>query len=131
MVFRAPGAAPLSRVVEERRGARVGRFCHGCNQIFPLQRGLHSGDPIQGRDHVASTCPYEGWAFEDGADWWEPAVGVLPAPAGAPAATAPVGAPTPPAGKLPAGGGAAAAPPTSPRTSSAPQQGSPAPAPVK
>jgi hypothetical protein len=129
MVFRAPRAAPESRVAEQRRGALLGHFCHGCNQIFPLQRRLHSGDPIYGRDHVASTCPYEGWAFEPGADWWERAVEVLPPLPGAPM-VAPHGAPTPPSGTLPAGGGAAAAAPTSPRTGSAPQQGAPATAPV-
>jgi len=80
MVLRAPKAAPQGVVPAERRGHLVGRFCHGCNQIFPPQRRMHSGDPIFGRDHVASTCPYEGWAFEPGAGWWEPAVEVLPPP---------------------------------------------------
>jgi hypothetical protein len=79
MVFRAPKAAPASRVAAERRGHTIGRFCHGCNQTFPLQRRMHSGDPIQGRDHVASPCPYEGQPFEHGVSWWEPAVEVLPA----------------------------------------------------
>jgi hypothetical protein len=132
MVFRAPRAAPQSRVAEARRGALVGRFCHGCNQIFPLQRRLHSGDPIYGRDHVASTCPYEGWSFEAGADWWEPAIEVLPAAAaGAGASEAPAGAPTPPAGTPPAGGGTIVPPPAQPQTGSAPQQGQAAPAPVQ
>ena len=132
MVYRAPRAAPVSRILEERRGALVGRFCHGCNQIFPLQRPMHAGDPIYGRDHVGSTCPYEGAAFEQGASWWEPAVGVLPAAApGVPAEAAPAGAPTPPAGTLPAAGGAAAPPPGQPTTGSAPQQGQAAPAPVQ
>src|SRR5688500_14457037 len=130
MVFRAPRAAPQSRVAEERRGALVGRFCHGCNQIFPLQRRLHSGDPIYGRDHVASTCAYEGWAFEAGADWWEPAVEMLPVAAAA-ASEAPAGAPTPPAATPPAGGGATVPPPAQPQTGSAPQQGQAAPAPVQ
>jgi hypothetical protein len=31
-----------------------------------------------GRDHIASPCPHEGDRFADGADWWEPAVEVLP-----------------------------------------------------
>ena len=140
MVFRAPRAAPQSRVAEARRGALVGRFCHGCNQIFPLQRRLHSGDPIYGRDHVASTCAYEGWAFEAGADWWEAAVEMLPAAAASPAnetspanvkSEAPAGAPTPPAGTPPAGGGATVPPPAQPQTGSAPQQGQAAPAPVQ
>ena len=88
MVFRAPKAAPASRLPEERRGHVVGRWCNGCNQTFPLQRGVHSGDAIAGRDHVASTCPYEGWRFETGASWWEPAVEVLPPPAPVPASAA-------------------------------------------
>ena len=131
MVFRAPRAAPQSRVAEARRGALVGRFCHGCNQIFPLQRRLHSGDPIYGRDHVASTCPYEGWSFEAGADWWEPAIEMLPAAAAVGASEAPAGAPTPPAGTPPAGGGTIVPPPAQPQTGSAPQQGQAAPAPVQ
>lgn len=80
MVLRLPRAAPASRIPDERRGHLLGRFCHGCNQVFPLQRRQHSGDPIHGRDHVASPCPYEGSAFEPGASWWEPAVEVLPPP---------------------------------------------------
>ena len=80
MVLRLPRAAPASRIPEERRGHLVGRFCHGCNQVFPLQRRQHSGDPIHGRDHVASPCPYEGAVFEADASWWEPAVEVLPPP---------------------------------------------------
>lgn len=88
MVFRAPKAAPASRLPTERRGAVIGRYCHGCNQVFPLQRGVHSGDPIYGRDHVASTCPNEGWRFEPGAKWWETAVEVLPPPAPPPAESA-------------------------------------------
>ena len=131
MVFRAPRAAPYSRVQEGRRGALLGRFCHGCNQIFPLQRRLPAGDPIYGRAFVASTCPSEGGAFEEGGDWWEAAVEVLPRAAGAEAGAAPAGARTPPAGTLPAGGGAAAPPPSQPRTGSAPQQGTPATAPVQ
>lgn len=80
MVLRVPRAAPASRIPEERRGHVLGRFCHGCGQVYPLQRRLHSGDPIYGRDHVASPCSYEGSAFEPGASWWEPAVDVLPPP---------------------------------------------------
>ena len=80
MVLRVPRAAPASRIPEERRGHLLGRFCLGCNQVFSLQRRQHSGDPIYGRDHVASPCPYEGSVFEAGASWWEPAVEVLPPP---------------------------------------------------
>jgi hypothetical protein len=80
MVLRLPRSAPMSRIPEERRGHLLGRFCHGCNQVYPLQRRQHSGDPIHGRDLVSSTCPYEGSAFEPGASWWEPAVTVLPPP---------------------------------------------------
>ena len=124
MVFRAPKAAPESRLAPERRGAVVGRFCLGCSQVFPLQRSFHSGNPISGRDHVASTCAYEGWRFEPDVKWWEPAVEVLPAPAPEASAAA-TGAP--------AGSAAAAPPPAAgqPQTTSAPQQGQPAPAPPK
>jgi hypothetical protein len=98
MVFRAPRAAPASRIPEERRGHVVGRYCHGCNQVYPLQRAIHSGDPIAGRDHVASTCPYEGWRFEPDGSWWEPAVEVLSPPAmAAPAAPSTAAAPPSPA----------------------------------
>jgi hypothetical protein len=125
MVFRAPKAAPTSRVPDQRRGHVIGRFCHGCNQIFALQRRLHSGDPIQGRDHVASTCPYEGSTFEAGASWWELAVDILPAPA--PAAEAQAAQAVAAAANL----GATAAGPAQPQTTSAPQQGQPAPQPTK
>jgi hypothetical protein len=115
MVFRTSRVAPASRIPAERRGHLIGRYCHGCNQAFPLQRGLHTGDPIFGRDHVASTCPYEGWAFEVGASWWEPAVEVLPPPPAVAAAEVPkAGTATPtPGGTAPA---------------ASPQQGQPAPA---
>jgi hypothetical protein len=106
MVLRVPRAAPASRIPEERRGHVLGRFCLGCSQVFPLQRRQHSGDPIYGRDHVASPCAWEGSAFEPGAGWWEPAVEVLPPPpppveapaiapppAAAPPATTPGGSP--------------------------------------
>jgi hypothetical protein len=119
MVYRAPKAAPASRVSEERRGRAVGRYCHGCNQVFAPQKAAHSGDPIAGRDHVASTCPYEGWRFTDGASWWEAAVEVLP----------PVAPPEPAAGA--AAAGTTVQPPSQPQTTSAPQQGQPAPAPPK
>jgi hypothetical protein len=122
MVYRAPRAAPQSLVPEPRRGHLIGRYCHGCNQVFPLQRRLHSGDPIYGRDHVGSTCPYEGADFEPGADWWEPAIDMLPAPP--PPAEASAGAAN-------VGATAAAAPPAQPQTTNAPQQGQPAPAPVQ
>ena len=79
-MFRAPRPAPASRVPEGRRGAVQGRFCHGCGGVYPTQRKEHSRDPIHGKDHIASPCSYEGSAFEPGADWWEPAVEVLPAP---------------------------------------------------
>ena len=117
MVFRAPKAAPQSRVPAERRGHVIGRYCLGCNQVYPLQRAVHTGDPIAGRDHVASTCPYEGWAFEPGARWWEPAVEVLPPLAPAPPAVAAAGSST--------------QAPSPPQTTSVSQQGQPAPAPPK
>jgi hypothetical protein len=33
---------------------------------------------MYGRDHIASPCAHEGDLFVPGADWWEPAVEVLP-----------------------------------------------------
>ena len=33
---------------------------------------------MYGRDHIASPCSHEGDAFEEGANWWQPAVEVLP-----------------------------------------------------
>ena len=86
MVFRTPHAAPMSRIAEERRGAIVGRFCHGCKAVYPMSRAVHAGDPIQGRDHIAAPCAYEGYPFTPGGEWWEPAVEVLAPPAAAPAA---------------------------------------------
>lgn len=71
--------APASALPEERRGPVVGCFCHGCASVFPLFARRHAGRPAFGRDHVASTCPYEGSAFVAGAAWWEPAVEPLPA----------------------------------------------------
>ena len=78
MVFRAPRAAPQSRITAERRGPVVGRFCHGCGSVYSIHRHRHTGDPLHGRDHIASPCSYEGQEFTVGADWWEPAVEVRP-----------------------------------------------------
>jgi hypothetical protein len=86
MTYRNPEAAPQSRIPAERRGRVVGRFCHVCATTYPLHRAAHSGKPLHGKDHVASPCAHEGDAFAAGADWWEPAVEVLP-PAPAAAAT--------------------------------------------
>ena len=86
MSFRYPHAAPASQIAPERRGKAVARFCHGCQQLYPLLRARHVGRPIYGRDLVTSTCTYEGQPFAHGAAWWEEAVEVLPAPAAAPAA---------------------------------------------
>lgn len=66
--------APASALPAERRGAVVGRFCHGCMSVYPRWARRHAGKPLAGRDHVASTCAYEGREFTDGASWWEPAV---------------------------------------------------------
>lgn len=86
MSFRFSEAAPASQIAPERRGPAVARFCHGCQQLYPLLRARHVGRPIYGRDQVASTCSYEGMAFGREASWWEEAVEVLPAVAAAPAA---------------------------------------------
>ncbi len=86
MSFRYPPAAPASQIAPERRGAATARFCHGCQQLYPLLRARHVGRPIYGRDQVASACSYESLPFEPGASWWEEAVEVLPVPVAAPAA---------------------------------------------
>ena len=86
MSFRYPPAAPASQIAPERRGPTVARFCHGCQQLYPLLRARHVGRPIYGRDQVVSTCSYEGLPFAPGATWWEEAVEVLPAPAAQPVA---------------------------------------------
>ena len=88
MAYRNPQGAPASLVPAERRGRVVGRFCHVCACTYPLHRATHAGKPLYGKDHVASPCAHEGDAFAPGADWWEPAVEVLPEPAVAPAAAA-------------------------------------------
>lgn len=82
MVYRLPELVPASRVPAERRGKVGGRFCRSCQQLYPLHRGRHVGKPLYGKDHVASPCMHEGEAFS-GADWWEPAVEMLPAAAAA------------------------------------------------
>lgn len=80
MVYRAPQAAPQSKLPEDRRGPVMGRFCLVCGSIYPLHRGRHIGKPILGRDHIAAPCAHEGEAFDPGEPWWEPAVEVLPPP---------------------------------------------------
>jgi len=84
MVNRQPNPAPQSLVAAERRGPVVGRFCRSCYETYALHTGRHAGKPVFGRDHVASPCAQEGEPFAPGADWWEDAVEVLPAPAPAP-----------------------------------------------
>jgi hypothetical protein len=93
-VLHVPISAPQSAIAPERRGEVVGRFCRGCQAVYSTHAPRHSGKPVFGRDHVASTCPYEGRAFDADAPWWEPAVAVLPLAAAAPA-PAPAGAPKP------------------------------------
>ncbi len=77
-MYRMPHAAPEGQVPEEKRGRTVGRFCLVCSTIFPLHRAKHSGKGMYGRDHVASPCAHEGERFEPGADWWQPAVEIVP-----------------------------------------------------
>jgi hypothetical protein len=87
MVYRKLDAAPASVLPEAQRGEVVGRFCKVCGEIYPLHRARHRGKPLYGKDHVASPCAHEGETFAAGADWWEPAMQILPAPAvAAPAA---------------------------------------------
>ncbi|HUO87129.1 MAG TPA: hypothetical protein VM617_07040 [Thermoanaerobaculia bacterium] len=79
-MYRNPEPAPASRVVPERRGAVVGKFCRSCGTVYPKFRARHSGQPLRGKDHIAAPCSHEGELFAAGADWWEPAVEVFPAP---------------------------------------------------
>lgn len=81
MVYRAPHPAPESRVPEERRGPVVGRFCLACSAVFSPHAARHQGKGLYSKDHISSPCAHEGEPFEPGADWWEPAVTVLPPPA--------------------------------------------------
>jgi len=83
MAFRKPNIAPMSQVPPQRRGRVVGRFCHACGGVFMRHATVHRGKGLGlfTRDHVAAPCTYEGEPFEAGADWWEFAVELLPAPA--------------------------------------------------
>jgi hypothetical protein len=85
MVFRLPHAAPEGQIPADRRGRSIGRFCLICASIYPLHRRRHTGRPLYGRDHVASPCAHEGDFFGEQAEWWQPAVEVLPEAAGQPA----------------------------------------------
>lgn len=80
-MYRAPNVAPLGLLAEARRGPVKGRFCKSCGSVYALYSPRHKGKPMFGKDHVAAPCTHEGERFEAGADWWEPAVEVLPAPA--------------------------------------------------
>ena len=92
-MFRMPHAAPESQVPEEKRGRTIGRFCLVCSTIFPLHRAKHAGKGMYGRDHVASPCAHEGEMFEAGADWWQPAVEIVPEALAAGAAELVAGSP--------------------------------------
>lgn len=80
MTYRRPRVAPAGSVAKERRGPVKGRFCHACGSVYSLFSDRHRGKPVYGKDHVASPCSHEGDDFEPGADWWEPAIEVLPEP---------------------------------------------------
>jgi hypothetical protein len=95
MVYRVPPAAPESQVPPERRGIVMGRFCLVCASLYPEHRAAHKGQPVYGRDHIASPCTHEGELFVAGAAWWEPGVEVLPAPASAPSGAGGAGSGTP------------------------------------
>ena len=82
-MYRVPQAVPQSQVAPDRRGRAMGHFCLICATLYPLHRAVHSGQPVYGRDHIASPCAHEGDAFAPGESWWEPAVELLPAPVAA------------------------------------------------
>jgi len=77
-MHRAPHPAPLSQIPEDRRGKVLGRFCHACGATFSIHSSVHKGKGLYSKDHIASPCSHEGDRFEEGQDWWEPAVAVLP-----------------------------------------------------
>jgi len=79
-MYRQIRPAPASALPEGRRGEIVGRYCHACHSVYPRFAASHHGKPTYGRDHVAAPCVHEGEAFAEGAEWWEPAVTVMPAP---------------------------------------------------
>ena len=78
MTYRLPQIGPVSALAEDRRGLPAARFCKSCQEFYPLHGGRHHGKPLYGKDHIASPCSHEGEAFVDDADWWEPAVQILP-----------------------------------------------------
>ncbi|MBZ0089582.1 MAG: hypothetical protein K8H90_04310 [Thermoanaerobaculia bacterium] len=79
-MYRSLNAAPWSALPPERRGAVVGRFCKGCQEVYSQHAARHAGKPVHGRDLVSSPCAYEGRDFALEAGFWEPAVEVLEAP---------------------------------------------------
>lgn len=78
-MYRHIPSAPASSLDPARRGQTVGLFCKGCHAIYPSLAPRHTGKPAYGKDHIVAPCSYEGQPFADGADWWEPAVELLPA----------------------------------------------------
>ena len=77
-MYRFPHAAPAEPAPRGAAGRTIGRFCLVCASIYPLHRKRHRGKAMYGRDHIASPCAHEGDVFEAGANWWEPAVEVVP-----------------------------------------------------
>lgn len=80
MAYRKLNAGPRSRLVPERQGQVMARFCLGCESFYSPLAARHQGKPLLGKDHVSAPCPHEGEAFAPGAAWWEDAVEILPAP---------------------------------------------------
>jgi len=78
-MYRHVPSAPLSCLPPGRQGRPVGRFCKGCQSVYPLFAARHSGKPAFGKDHVATPCAHEGRLCDEGAAWWEPAVEILSA----------------------------------------------------
>ncbi len=80
MTYRTPRLTALRYVPEAQRGPVRGRFCFDCGSLYPKLRARHVGKPLYGKDHVSAPCSHEGQEFASDADWWEPAVEVLPPP---------------------------------------------------
>src|SRR5947209_17655719 len=92
-MYALPHASPAGHVPEGRGGRTTGRLWLLCSTIYPLHRARHTAKRMYGRGTSASPCAHEGEVFEPGADWWEPAVEIVPEAVAAGAAELVAGSP--------------------------------------